>query len=238
MAGMEAPQWSQWPIYHYVLRGVKRSIGCHSTSRCLPITPDIMSRLHCVFKLYPKERQFEATLLWAACCVGFFGFMRSGEFTSSHASPSAVLFKDLAVDSHTDTRMVRLFLSQAKNDPFKKGILIFLGKSGKAVCPVNALLGYVAVRPVAGGPLFIWEDMSPLSRDQFVHKVKAALQAANVNSESYSGHSFRIGAATTAAAAGVPADTIKMLGRWSSDAYQLYVRTPRESLAAVARCLV
>ena len=54
--------------------------------------------------------------------------------------------------------------------------------------------------------------MSPLSCDQFVHKVKAALQVANVNSESYSGHSFRIGVATTAAAAGVPADTIKMLG--------------------------
>ena len=69
----------------------------------------------------------------------------------------------------------------------------------------------------------MWEDATPLSRDQFVQKVKAALNAA---SKCYSGHSFRIGAATTAAAAGISADTIKMLGRWNSDAYQRYVRSP------------
>ncbi len=48
----------------------------------------------------------------------------------------------------------------------------------------------------------------------------------------------KTGAATSAAARGVPDHLIKMLGRWQSEAYQLYVRSPPESLAAVSAQLV
>ena len=44
-------------------------------------------------------------------------------------------------------------------------------------------------------------------------------------------------AATSAAAAGVPAHIINMLGRWESEAYQLYIRTPRETLASISPIL-
>ena len=50
----------------------------------------------------------------------------------------------------------------------------------------------------------------------------------------YSGHSFRIGAATTAAAVGVEDSMIKTLGRWKSAAYLAYVRIPWKRLAAVS----
>eukprot|EP00741_Cyanophora_paradoxa_P002102 tig00000551_g2038.t1 len=41
-------------------------------------------------------------------------------------------------------------------------------------------------------------------------------------------HSFRIGAATAAFEAGLPDYAIQLLGRWRSDAFQLYIRARPE----------
>lgn len=57
--------------------------------------------------------------------------------------------------------------------------------------------------------------------------MRSAPQQAGVDATKYSGHSFCIGAASTAAAVGVQDSTIKTLGRWQSSAYQLYVQIPR-----------
>ena len=46
----------------------------------------------------------------------------------------------------------------------------------------------------------------------------------------YSSHNYRIRAATTAAAAGLPDSQIQTLGRWQSSAYRSYIHTSHESL--------
>ena len=79
--------------------------------------------------------------------------------------------------------------------------------------PVAALLSYIAVRGYGEGPLFIFSDGWFLTRDRFVTKVREAMCLAGLNYEDYSGHSFRIGAVTTAAQKGISDSTIKMLGR-------------------------
>lgn len=57
---------------------------------------------------------------------------------------------------------------------------------------------------------FVWVLMC-LSAGQTAHWI---------DSSKYSGHSFRSGAATTAAKRGLGDATIEMLGRWQSNAYQ------------------
>ena len=67
--------------------------------------------------------------------------------------------------------------------------------------------------------------------------MRKGLVLAGVKPDDYTGHSFRSGAATTAVKKGLGDATIKMLGCWKSDAYQLYIKTPRHQLAAISRCL-
>ena len=74
-----------------------------------------------------------------------------------------------------------------------------------------------------------------MRRGQFVLEVQQALQQMGVIGHHFNGHSFRIGAATSASQAGVPETMIKILGRWSSMAYQQYIRPNTTYLAAVSR---
>ena len=52
--------------------------------------------------------------------------------------------------------------------------------------------------------------------------VSESLGLSGMEVDRYSGHSFRIGAATTAATAGVKDSLIRTLSRWSSAAYSTY----------------
>ena len=93
-------------------------------------------------------------------------------------------------------------------------------------------------RGAAPGPFFIFDDGRYLTRDRFVTAVRAALCTAGIDDSRYSGHSFRIGAATTAAACQLPDSLIKTLGRWESSAYTLYIRTPKDILCNVSSLFV
>ena len=68
-------------------------------------------------------------------------------------------------------------------------------------------------------------------------EVQQALQKAGLPEKNYTGHSFRIGAATTAAAAGVEDAMIQALGRWKSLAFLTYIRTNPRQVSKVSRSL-
>ena len=157
----------------------------------------------------------------------------------SEFDPAASLcLGDIAVDSHQNPTVVQVRLKQSKTDPFHRGVSIFLGRTWSDLCQETTILAYVAVRPAVNGPFFVFKNDTFLTRDRLVSAIRRALTAAGIDTTGFSGHSFRIGAATTAALVGLEDSTIQMLGRWESAAYQRYLRTPRESLVAISARLV
>lgn len=117
------------------------------------------------------------------------------------------------------------------------GTHIHLGRTGSTLCPVSAVLVHLAIRPSAPGPLFIFQNGTPLTRGQLVSQLRKALCQAGVNNDNFSGHSFRIGAATTAAHVGLNDSVIQTLGRWWSSVYTAYIRTPDTVLIAASSAL-
>ena len=112
----------------------------------------------------PQAQDPRVVMLWAACCLGFFGFMRAGEFTfptSSHFDPESMLSpEDVSVDRHQSPSLLCVKLKCSKTDPFRAGVAIFLGRTDNVLCPVAAVLAYLAIRPQAPGPLFVFKDGS------------------------------------------------------------------------------
>ena len=87
------------------------------------------------------------------------------------------------------------------------------------------------------GPLFRRSNRDPLTKIWLVTEVRRALASLGLCQANYAAHSFRIGAATVAAAAGIADSTIQALRRWSSAAFLSYIRILREYLDQTSRQL-
>ena len=99
-------------------------------------------------------------MLWAACCLGFFGFLRAGEFTvnSSFDASLDLTPADLQADSTLNTQSFGEFIKCTKTDPFQCGCFIFLDQGSISLCPVLALTSYLHLHGQGATPLFIFQD--------------------------------------------------------------------------------
>lgn len=230
---------STLPRLRLIQNGIRRE-RAHSAPNSggrLPITPLILRRMHGICGT-PTSSYSEA-LLWAAATVCFFGFFRAGEITvpavAAFDSSVHLAWGDVSISE--DGRVIRVFLKRSKTDQFGRGTEVFIGSTDDELCPVRAVRRYTALRGTSPGAFFRSTDGTPLTKASFVERVRAVLTRAGIPLSGYSGHSFRIGAATAAAQAGIPDSAIQALGRWSSSAFLRYIRPPRERLAQFSQSL-
>ena len=106
-------------------------------------------------------------MLWAACCPGFFGFLRAGAFTVSSLSafePASHLTpQDITTDFHENPTIAFMNLKQPKTDPFRRSADVHLARSANDICSVLSLLVYMALRGSSSGRLFIFRGRFTLS---------------------------------------------------------------------------
>ena len=127
-----------------------------------------------------------------------------------------------------------LFRSYHKADRYWRGsdVVISAALSPAAFNCVDLLSLYLARRDALHGPsgaLFLREDGRPVTRGWFLPRLETF-------APEITGHGLRAGGATFLAGLGVDAATIKRLGRWSSDAWEIYIRDhPSVNAALQAR---
>ena len=235
--GVGDPKMSEIVQLEYVIWGMKRQSQAQKRIR-LPISLDILEGMRRIWLGYPNTR--DAAMLWAAASTCFFGFLRVGEIVSPGDKFDPAYHQaqgDVRVNDTGNPQFMTVRIKESKTDPFRKGITIYLGKTHNKLCPVAALLSYMVQRGKGEGPFFKFADGRLLTRESFVRAVREALTSLGYDCTHYAGHSFRVGAATTAAQKGMQDSLIKTLGRWESAAYMVYIQTPPDILCRVAGTL-
>lgn len=221
-----------------VQRGIAKlhSVSHSSHHTRLPITPNILRGIKASWS--QQQYELDKIMLWAALCTGFFGFFRLGEITaptSTTYDPRAHLtFDDISVDDVANPKSISILIKRSKTDQLGVGAVVNLARTDRDLCPVAALLAYIAARGDKQGPLFLFKDGRYLTQSSLTLHLRQALSQTGLDPSCYAGHSLRIGAATTAASSGMQDSTIKALGRWRSSAYQRYIRRPSTDLAAAS----
>jgi hypothetical protein len=214
------PQFStsrSHPLVQATIAGA-RKIRADPIRRKLPLRPaHLLAFLECAHLSGKYDNFLFATLISCA----FYGCHRIGELTwkndrSLHDWRKVIKRSSLFFEGGR----VRYHLPYHKGDRFYTGTDI-LFSSQTVANPVSLLRQFTSKRDQLHGAksaLFLTEDGSVPSRRWFDSKFFALLD------RSFGGHSARAGGATFYASLGLSEDVIQALGRWSSQAWKIYIR--------------
>ena len=149
------------PYVNLMIRGIRRVNAGKGPARSrLPITMAMMNCIRAALTVDPHS--FQNRALWAACCVGFFGFLRCSEFVAPDSGPFDpqvhLCVADLVYVHDETHNHIEVQIKASKNDQYRQGTGVALGATGASICPVSALLDYLTIR---GNRPRMW-DMSVL----------------------------------------------------------------------------
>lgn len=223
------------PAIKLALKAVERQAP--GVNKKLAITYDILIIFHGLL-----SKDYDHTMMWAAMTLAHFGCLRTAEFVSKNEAnfekASQLLEGDISFCTlNQGERGLCVHIKSSKTDSTGKGLNALIGCTRTHVCAVCAMTDYLGSlgSHQFDRPLFRWYNGMYLTRAAFVKETKRLVKAIGLDSTKYSGHSYRSGGATSGALAGFSAIELKLLGRWSSNAFEGYLRTPPQVLLGFAR---
>ena len=146
----------------------------------------------------------------------FFGFLLIGELTcDSHLNPERhSTVPDLVFVPKSSPKFKLVGLKVSRKDPFRKGQTIVIVKANSNLCLIPAKLTYLESRAFfpTSMPLLTFQSGFILIWGRLTSETRLLLSKGGLDSSEFAGHSFRIGAATTAASSNAPPWLITFLG--------------------------
>ena len=199
-----------------VCRGIHHQQGNQQRTR-LPITVSHLRTLKSHLRTLKEQLRVshhtahEQRMLWASFTLALYGFLRISEYLMLRC-----------LDVTLTEEKITIWLRQSKTDPFRHGHCIQLYPTNSYTCPLRAFHNSIPNR-LPSTLVFKAGRFLSLLREKLNAVLHQLLRRSGLNQSDYASHSFRIGAATTAAAAWIPTWLIMKLGRWTSNAYRSYI---------------
>ena len=126
------------PCLQLTLKGILKSQASTQPPRIrLPITSEIMERMKNLLSNQPSS--YNNIMIWAACCLAFFGFLQVSKFTvptdNQYDELCYLSFSSVSIDSRVNPQQLQIMIKQSKTNPFRKGVDIYLGATRDSICP-------------------------------------------------------------------------------------------------------
>ena len=208
------------------LKAIKRELS-GAVHQTLPITPDILLKMYLFIDISKPKGLAD----WACFLTSFYCLLRkSSAVPTSLAKFNPVKgLSRLKVSFPTSRNICMVLLTHSKTDQFgnRNMIVPMVANPVQALCPVfhmKTLFSRFSLN--ASLPAFSYQDKNTVkcvTYDGFTKELRRLLNAAGFKANSYSGHSFRRGAATHLYSLGADPLLIQASGDWKTDCFHRYV---------------
>lgn len=235
------------PMVNQILQGaanlaaIQRREG-NKPSR-LPVTPTIMRLIKSELKTSSLKKR-DKLLIWSVCSLAFMGAFRIHELlskTEGTFDPSFTLLrKDIQLKelgNKNKTRVLTVLIKSEKKDRIGKATIVDVYENGGDLCPVKAFEKWVRSSDFEpAGPAFRKSCGRPFTGRELNKTLRQLLEKhLDYSKGSISSHSFRTGMASLMGEKGYTEEQIMAVGRWSSQAYQTYLKLPRTKRMEMAK---
>jgi len=238
--GMEPPKL-RTELIKQVLKGRSNMEGTGQAGKPKNIRTAMTTAVMKTLKNRIREADLDISskiMLWSVCTLAFFGAFRIHELLSRHESTfdpvQTLLGKDIEVAGDKDNRILSVRLKCPKERKAGRPTVVDVFEVGGTLCPLRAWDKWQKKRPkVANYPVFVWADSRPLTGRKLNNILKKLLK--NKVKGRFSTHSFRSGIPTIMGKLGHSEKEIKKVGRWSSRAFNAYVKGTRTQRWEIAK---
>ena len=236
------------------MKGVKALRGSTDAKEPLP------AEAFRIMLISTQGKSVKIRCIALAIAFAFFFLLRVSEFAardSVYMEKFVALRQDvtfykkgkLCAWNDVEADAVELLIKGSKTDQSQQGCRRMQHRSGDDIlCPVKCIqewfgLTYGSAIPV-NAPLFsipkgkFGAEWTVLTRDDVTTLMKGAAVECNIPSKHVAAHSIRISGATALLLAGVPPETVQIIGRWTSNTFIGYQRYKAELMGGIANKMI
>ncbi|KAG2048702.1 hypothetical protein BDR06DRAFT_895000, partial [Suillus hirtellus] len=210
-----------------MLEGVKAITPTSSKQlKCLSFMPHALSSIHDHLDL----KQLLDAAVYACLTTTFYCIARLGKFTvktvKSYNPTKYIARRGVSETTDRHGHLVMKFkIPSMKSAPLTGEDMLWAEKEG-LFDPKEALLNHFHINPTNDNThLFVWKHpkgLRPLLKKEVLKWISPI--AAHANLPELKGHRLCIGSTLEYLLGGIPFKVVKSIGRWSSDAFTLYLR--------------